>query len=75
MGKLPKQSPPDPRRSDALLDEVARMILSMPMYDIHNDSDRKRLRAQLAAMFPCEKEYLADRAIARAVQLGAGEHP
>jgi hypothetical protein len=58
--------------ADALLDDAARMILSMPGYDIHDESDRKRLRVQLAAVFPRDKEYLADLAIERAVQLAAG---
>jgi hypothetical protein len=41
----------------------------MPGYDIDDESDRKRIRVQLAAMFPRNKEYLADLAIERALQL------
>jgi hypothetical protein len=61
--------------ADALLDDAARMILSMPGYDIDDESDRKRLRVQLAAMFPRNKEHLADQAIDRAVRLAAGGKP
>lgn len=66
---VPEQPPRVARPSDALLDDAARMILAMSGYDIHNHSDRKRLRVQLAAMFLGDKEYLADLAIDRAVQL------
>jgi hypothetical protein len=66
---MPEQPPQGARSSDALLDDAARMVLSMPGYDIEDESDRKRLRVQLAAMFPPDKEYLADLAIERALQL------
>jgi hypothetical protein len=71
---MPEQPPQGVQPSDALLDDAARMILSMPTYDIRNESDRKRLRVQLAAMFPRDKEYVADLAIERALQL-ASESP
>jgi hypothetical protein len=72
---MPEQPPQGARSSDALLDDAARMILSMPGYDIEDESDRKRLRVQLAAMFPRDKEYLANLAIERALQLAAGTDP
>lgn len=75
MENMPEQPPQGARSSDALLDDAARMILSMPGYDIEDESDRKRLRVQLAAMFPRDKEYLADLAIERALQLAAGTDP
>ncbi len=75
MENMPERPPQGARSSDALLDDAARMILSMPGYDIDDESDRKRLRVQLAAMFPRDKEYLVDLAIDRAVRLAAGGEP
>jgi hypothetical protein len=69
---MPERPPQGARSSDVLLDDAARMILSMPGYDIDDESNRKRLRVQLAAMFPRDKEYLVDLAIDRAVRLAAG---
>jgi hypothetical protein len=57
--------------ADEVLNGAARMILAMEGCDIRDESDRKRLRVQLAAMFPRDKEYLADLAIERAVQLAS----
>jgi hypothetical protein len=55
--------------ADEVLNDAARMILAMGGCDIRDESDRKRLRVQLAAMFPRNQEDLVDRAIERALQL------